>query len=57
MDELVGSPCRSFLLADASLRDPTAAAALLRLRPAFSSDGLDEEASDSATVAVDDEAW
>ena len=56
MDELVGSPCRSFLLADASLRDPTAAAALLRLRPAFSSDGLDEEASDSATVAVDDEA-
>ena len=57
MDELVRSPCRSFLLADASLRDPTAAAALLRLRPAFSSDGLDEEASAaSATVAVDDEA-
>ena len=57
MDELVGSPCRSFLLADASLRDPTAAAALLRLRPELSSDGLDEEASAaSATVAVDDEA-
>ena len=57
MDELVRSPCRSFLLAEGSLRDPTAAAALLRLRPELSSDGLDEEASASVTVvAVDDEA-